>query len=184
MSGYDLAKRFEHSLSRILPARSNQIYTELNKLVDIGFVVETGASARNRRELALTAKGMTALRDWLMTTDGDRAIRVETLLKAHFLWTLPEADARRFFSREAELYRAEAKWLDEQRATLPARRSGSLAYRGKVAAAGAELLRGMAAFCDQMSTDLPGSAPPSLAAESKAPQRRVGANERTRRGRG
>jgi DNA-binding PadR family transcriptional regulator len=88
MSGYELAKLFERSISHTWPARHSQIYPELIRLADDGLVEAGEAEARGRRTYAITPQGREAVRAWLAETQPDRAVRDESLLRTTFLWLM------------------------------------------------------------------------------------------------
>lgn len=64
-SGYDLLKRFEHTLAHVWPATQSQLYTELGRLEAQGLIEVAGTGARNRKEYAITAAGRDELQEWL-----------------------------------------------------------------------------------------------------------------------
>ena len=120
MTGYEVAKRFEHSLARVWPARSNQIYTELNRMDGEGLIAEIGREARNARRYAVTDAGRAALRDWMLRpVSPDQALRFEPLLKANFAWTLPEPELRRWMEQQRRYWDEQIAWLDAQAKHLP-----------------------------------------------------------------
>lgn len=113
MSGYDLTKRFALSLAYAYPAQHSQIYPELARLVERGWIRQTGSGPRGRKTYATTSSGLAALRDWLAQTDVDRSLRHETVLRAFFRWTLEPAEAVNQFRADAEAYAATASELDK-----------------------------------------------------------------------
>ena len=144
MSGYDIAKRFEHSLSRIWSARSNQIYTELNKLADAGLIALHGEAARGRKLYAITEAGRTTLHDWLVAgpRDVDRGMRFDPLLRMNFLWLLDEKDRHAVLDRERQHYRDAAADLEAKIASLPTDDpDGSVAARRMAALIGLDMYK-------------------------------------------
>jgi len=88
LSGYELARDFETSLGFFWHASHQQIYQELRKLAEKGWL--------NRREVAqsgkpdkivygLTAKGRVALADWVFGTTRTQAAKDELLVKLYNL---------------------------------------------------------------------------------------------------
>lgn len=147
MSGYDLTKRFEHSLGAIWPARHNQIYMELKKLLEAGLIAQIEYGARNRKLYAATGTGTAELKRWLMAElePADRALRFEPPLRANFLWLLEADEADAFLAREEAFFRARRDWLAEQAQTLPTEDAdGSVEARRRIAAVGLSLFGDLA----------------------------------------
>ena len=95
-SGYDLTSRFEKSLhAYVWTARQSHVYPELNRMIadDLIEVVERGA--RGRRTYAITGRGRTELRAWLLAPAGPRAVRDERVLRMALLSALSDDEARR-----------------------------------------------------------------------------------------
>jgi len=147
MSGYDLTKRFEHSLGLVWPARHNQIYTELKGLLRDELIVLTDYGPRGRKIYAVTEAGIAACRDWLTAGPEtiDRAMRFEPLLRLNFVWLLEPEAARAVLGREMRHYRDAAAWLAQQQAGLPDDADDrSVRARRRVAAIGIRLYAAMA----------------------------------------
>jgi DNA-binding PadR family transcriptional regulator len=67
-TGYELTKVFEDSLNHFWHAQSSQIYRELDRLEQKGWVVSQNVvqdKRPNKRVYAITAAGRSALADWL-----------------------------------------------------------------------------------------------------------------------
>lgn len=125
MTGYEVAKRFEHSLARVWPARPNQIYTEMNRMADAGLIEEIGREARNARRYAITKGGRTALTEWMLRpVPPEQALRFEPLLKANFVWTLPEGERRAWLDEQRRYWGEQIAWLDAQAKHLPSEPEG------------------------------------------------------------
>ena len=72
LTGYDINKRFRGSINFFWHARPSQVYSELRRLEAAGWIEATDdagtrRSARNRNIYRITARGRTALREWLAT---------------------------------------------------------------------------------------------------------------------
>lgn len=104
MSGYDLTKRFAASLANAWPAQHSQIYPELARLVDRGWIVQTAEGPRGRKVYGATSDGIAALREWLRDTEADHTLRHEPILRAFFRWTLEPEEAAGQFRSDAETY--------------------------------------------------------------------------------
>jgi len=67
-TGYDLAKMFEDSLNSFWHAQSSQIYRELNRMEEKGWVTSRSViqnNRPNRRVYSITEDGRYALNEWI-----------------------------------------------------------------------------------------------------------------------
>jgi DNA-binding PadR family transcriptional regulator len=103
-SGYDLTKRFAISLANAWPATHSQIYPELARLLERGWITQTAEGPRGRKVYETTPEGLKALRDWLTSTEPDETLRHEPILRAFFRWTLEPEEAARQFRSDATKY--------------------------------------------------------------------------------
>src|SRR3954470_14899990 len=88
-SGYDLLKIFEISLANVWPATQSQLYGELGKLADAGFVTVVAEGPRGRKEYAITDAGRAELHRWLIEVEPTPvARRSDMLLRVFFLGVL------------------------------------------------------------------------------------------------
>jgi PadR family transcriptional regulator AphA len=101
-SGYDLIKQFESQLSMVWPAQQSQVYGELTRLDEQGWIEVTGTGARNRREYGITDAGRAELRRWLTEPDIDLVYRSAALLRVFFLWTLSKEEGAEYLTHFAE----------------------------------------------------------------------------------
>jgi DNA-binding PadR family transcriptional regulator len=106
MSGYDLAKKFDRSLTHVWSARHSQIYPELARLRDEGLILQVEAGPRGRKAYGITDTGLAEVRRWMTETEPDRSARQEAFLRVFFLWLLPQAEAAAYLRRQAEYHRA------------------------------------------------------------------------------
>jgi PadR family transcriptional regulator, regulatory protein AphA len=132
MSGYDLTKRFAVSLANAWPAQHSQIYPELARLLDLGWIRQTGQGPRGRKVYEATPEGVSALREWLTRTEPDRTLRHEPILRAFFRWTLDPEEASQQFRTDSRAYAAKLAELEDLAGSLdwessPADRCGRLA---------------------------------------------------------
>src|SRR4051794_27382125 len=95
-TGYELTQKFDRSLSNAWHAGHSQIYPELARLEETGFVEVVGEGARRSRTFAVTAAGREELRRWMIETEPVRTQRSETGVR-WFLMALLEPDDRRAF---------------------------------------------------------------------------------------
>src|SRR4051794_26245252 len=108
-TGYELAQRFDSSMSNAWYASHSQIYPELARLQEAGMVEVVGEGARRSRTYAVTEAGREELRTWMLETVPNRAQRNETSVRWFLLPLLDPPDRRAVLERDlAELiaYRA------------------------------------------------------------------------------
>src|SRR3712207_2349046 len=99
-TGYELAQRFDTSMSNAWHASHSQIYPELAKLTELGMVEVVGEGARRSRTYAVTDAGREELREWLLNTVPNRAQRNETSVRWFLLQLLDPGDRRLALERE------------------------------------------------------------------------------------
>lgn len=108
---YELAQQMDRSLGRLWPRAQSKIYEEPKKLVARGLAratVET-VGKRRRTVYAITAKGRTALREWLALPGAGPALESEQLLRIFFAEHGSKQDA-------LATLRGVRAWADGQRA--------------------------------------------------------------------
>ena len=67
-TGYELTKMFEYSLNNFWHAQSSQIYRELNRMEEKGWVTSRSVvqdKRPNKRVYSITGEGLSALQEWL-----------------------------------------------------------------------------------------------------------------------
>lgn len=89
MTGYELGKTFQDSLSFFWQAQPSQIYRELNKLEKKGWlssVIEFQTEKPNKRIYSITESGKAELITWLLSPMPDElmATRSEVLMRLFF----------------------------------------------------------------------------------------------------
>ena len=99
-TGYELAQKFDSSLAHAWHASHSQIYPELARLQDEGFIEVVGEGARRSRTFALTDAGRSELRRWLTDTEPNRAQRNETAVRWFLVALLDPEDRRQVLERE------------------------------------------------------------------------------------
>ena len=88
MSGYELAKAFDASLGFFWHASHQQIYQELRKLSDKGWLSQRKVSQRGKPDkqlYALTAEGRCALDEWVFASSRVRESKDDLLVKLYNL---------------------------------------------------------------------------------------------------
>lgn len=115
MSGYDLkTQAFDRSVAHFWPAVQPQIYRELERMEEQGWVgheVQVQAGRPNRNVYAITPAGRAEFARWLQTYQPPPAHREAFLIQLFFAAQLPD-DAIR------ELLRAQLRAHEERRAEL------------------------------------------------------------------
>jgi PadR family transcriptional regulator AphA len=101
-SGYDLLKRFELSLANVWPATQSQLYSELNRMAEIGLVEAAAEGPRGRKEYAITDTGRAELRHWMTQVEPDRVRRSDMLLRVFFLDLIPPEEAVAYLRRQVD----------------------------------------------------------------------------------
>ena len=74
MTGYELDREFKESLKYIWQAKSSQIYNELNKMEQSGWLISERVmqdEKPNKRVYSITEEGKTELMDWMATPEID-----------------------------------------------------------------------------------------------------------------
>ena len=134
LSGYELARDFETSLGFFWQASHQQIYLELRKLSDKGWLSkrEVRQSGKpNKIVYGLTTDGREALAEWVFSTTRNQAAKDNLLVKLYNLdadnvaHLAGEITARREeMMRRLYLYAKIRRRHYEQPETLPTRRKG------------------------------------------------------------
>jgi len=94
-SGYDLKTSIDRTIRHFWAASYGQIYPELRRLEEAGWVTARTAptGGRQRREYRITPAGRKALFHWLHGTETRIELRDESLLRLFFADVLPVDEA-------------------------------------------------------------------------------------------
>lgn len=87
LSGYDLKRLFDHTLAPMWAAAQSQIYKELRRMKELGWVDmqrEEQESRPDRKLYSITDQGYAALREWQAQPSEIIQVRDELLLKVLF----------------------------------------------------------------------------------------------------
>jgi DNA-binding PadR family transcriptional regulator len=128
-SGYQLTKAFDRSVNFVWHAFHGQIYPELARLVDAGFIRQTGTGPRGAKRYEVTPEGVAELRRWITEVEPSRGTRNETVLRAFFVYLVDPDQAEAFFRREADAYRQQLAVLESfasERPKTPSERASAL----------------------------------------------------------
>jgi DNA-binding PadR family transcriptional regulator len=124
LSGYDLTQRMAGRVGYFWSARHSQIYPELARLEEGGYVTHSVVEQKERPDkkvYRITAGGLDALKEWVIQPTVPRPMRDELTLKAYSVWLADEEKAARLF-REEELrheeqlahYEELRTWMEEE----------------------------------------------------------------------
>jgi DNA-binding PadR family transcriptional regulator len=117
-TGYELAARARRPLGYFWSARHSQVYPELGRLLDGGWVrfdAAPGPGPRDKKVYFLTDAGLAVLRGWVTEPPRPAPSRDDLLLKAYAVWTADPAAAAELFAGQAAAHRQrlrayEADW--------------------------------------------------------------------------
>jgi DNA-binding PadR family transcriptional regulator len=127
LSGYDLKLWMERPLGYFWNARHSQIYPELARLEEEGFVTHTlveQSGKPDKKVYRITAEGLEVLKEWVVQPPVSRSVRDELTLKAYSVWLADKDKAARLFReeglrREEQLahYEALRTWMEDEHET-------------------------------------------------------------------
>lgn len=118
LSGYDLTREFDLTLSNVWSASHSQIYPELARLAGDGLIQQVGSGPRGRKVYAATDAGRAEVVRWLREGEPGRELRVESLLQGFFWWLLPDDETVALIERERAVYAEELARYEGYRALL------------------------------------------------------------------
>src|SRR5262245_40913944 len=95
MSGYDVKQAVDRTIRHFWAASYGQIYPELRRLEEAGWIAGADGSrgARSRRVYTITEQGRRELRGWLAGPETRIELRDESLLRLFFADGLPRDHA-------------------------------------------------------------------------------------------
>jgi DNA-binding PadR family transcriptional regulator len=113
MSGYDIKRAVDRTIRHFWAASYGQIYPELKRLEEAGWISGKDASQgeRARRVYKLTAQGGRELEAWLHGNETRIEMRDESLLRLFFADALPRDEALGLLSARREGYRMMLAYL-------------------------------------------------------------------------
>lgn len=157
MSGYDLKKRIERSVSMFWNESFSSIYPTLNKLSEGGMIVESEPAPGDhpsRRVWKVTDVGLHALKEWLAEPFAATHTRNECALKVFFGHHLSHASLRLHleeYRRQHHEGLAELVAIDARLGSEPGK---SAPYRRMTAQLGIRLCNATLDWCDEMLEEL------------------------------
>lgn len=121
LSGYDLTQRMAGRVGYFWSARHSQIYPELAKLKDGGYVTHSVVEQKERPDkkvYRITAQGLDDLKSWVIQPPVPRPIRDELTLKAYSVWLADKEEAARLFREEGLRHGEQLAHYEELRAWM------------------------------------------------------------------
>jgi DNA-binding PadR family transcriptional regulator len=118
LSGYDLKRWMERPLGYFWSARHSQIYPELARLEEDGFVthrVVAQSGKPDKKVYRITASGLEALKEWVVEAPASRPVRDELTLKAYSVWLADKEKVARLFREEERLHGEQLAHYEELR---------------------------------------------------------------------
>lgn len=117
MTGYELAKAFNDSLSFFWQAQTSQIYRELNQLEAEGLLhsrIEVQTGKPDKRVYAITAQGKAELDRWLASDLSTEMMptRSEVLLRIFFSGSRSPRENREMLERLAQVYEVRQREME------------------------------------------------------------------------
>jgi len=113
-------------MANVWPATQSQLYSELNKLADNGFIEVSAVGARGRKEYRITDAGHAELQRWVTNPQDDPPFRSAALLRIFLLNLIPAGQARVHLATMAEYSDAEVARLSELRGSADWNDSGEI----------------------------------------------------------
>jgi len=159
MSGYDIKKEVETSISNFWTESYGQIYPVLKSLIAEKFVtksVESEAGKPDRHVYALTAKGRKELRRWLLDGFAPKIQRNEFLLKLFFGEEIGTKTNIAHVQQYRELQRAllQKYAAVEEQLTRDHADNPKAAYWLMTVRYGEHISQGLLRWCDETLADL------------------------------
>jgi PadR family transcriptional regulator, regulatory protein AphA len=112
-TGYDVKRVVDRTIRHFWAASYGQIYPELRRLEDAGWITGEDASrgGRSRRLYRITPAGRSALHAWLAGPDTRIEMRDESLLRLFFADAVPRQHALGLLRARREGYRQMLEYL-------------------------------------------------------------------------
>ncbi len=121
LSGYDLTQRMKGRVGYFWSAGHSQIYPELARLEEGGYVTHSVVEQQERPDkkvYEITAEGLGALREWVVQTPVPKPTRDELVLKAYSVWLSDPQEAVRLFRGEESRHEEQLAHYEELRAWM------------------------------------------------------------------
>ncbi len=116
LSGYDVTQRMKGRVGFFWGAGHSQIYPELARLEEGGFVTHSVVEQRERPDkkvFEITQAGLGALGEWAVQPPPRRPTKDELTLKAYSVWLVDGEEAARLFREEGRRYEEQLARYEE-----------------------------------------------------------------------
>jgi PadR family transcriptional regulator, regulatory protein AphA len=103
-SGYDLKKRFDHTVNHFWSAEQSQIYRTLNSMTEMGWIemeVIEQSDRPDRKVYHITETGRQQLRTWLLDPVPSQKPRIASLVQVFFAGQLSDEELLEKFEEAA-----------------------------------------------------------------------------------
>lgn len=122
LSGYDMTSHFKAELGQFWSAKHSQIYPELKKLTNEGFIefkTVIQGSKLEKKMYSITDDGKRELHEWLTAYKPvPDTVKDEFMLKAYFISSMKPAEAEGLFADQLAKRKEKAAFLKERLETL------------------------------------------------------------------
>ncbi|WP_318767541.1 PadR family transcriptional regulator [Lactiplantibacillus carotarum] len=122
LTGYDLTKAFDNEIGEFWQAQHSQIYPQLKRLEEQGYVTHEVTVSGERLEKKLyhvTPAGSAVLRDWITIGTPDlTATKDEFILKLYFVATNHDPRLPGMLNEQLQLHTAKLAHLKERQTTV------------------------------------------------------------------
>lgn len=121
LSGYDVTQRMRGKVGFFWGAGHSQIYPELARLEEGGFVTHSVVEQRERPDkkvFEITQAGLDALREWAAAAPPRRPPKDELTLKAYSVWLVDGEAAARLFREEGRRHEEQLAQYEEIRVRM------------------------------------------------------------------
>ncbi|CAN5894406.1 transcriptional regulator PadR [soil metagenome] len=168
LSGYDLMQRMKGRVGNFWSARHSQIYPELAKLEEGGYVTYNVVEQQERPDkkvYEITPAGLETLKEWVPHPPARRPVRDELVLKAYSVWVADPDQAAKLFREEQSRHEEQLASYEGIRAWMEREWEGDLNRPDSPRFAGYAALRrgiiyerGYAEWCRWMADSIERSA--------------------------
>lgn len=171
MSGYDLTKFVEVSIDHFWPISKSQVYSELGRLEELGYVRATDVaqeSLPDKRVFEPTDEGLAAVRDWVSSPGWERIrYRNPFLVKLFFGHEMTPEQVRAFLGAARE--EAEAQREELGRIANGLEGIGEYAFMRATALVGVRRAEALIGWVDEVHDELVALAECELAPTGEPP---------------
>jgi DNA-binding PadR family transcriptional regulator len=118
LSGYDITSKFKEEIGQFWSAKHSQIYPELKRLTDEGFIqykTVIQGTKLEKKIYSITPSGKRELHEWLTKLSPIPAtIKDEFMLKAYFVSSMSHKEATEQFADHLIKRKKKLKFLEER----------------------------------------------------------------------